>query len=94
MKDFELVLFLIASHHGHARPFFRPAVDAAPVIVNLKHGDLQLAASTDHQLYRYSAGTAERFTGLVNRYGWHRLALMEALVRLADHRASEMEARS
>ncbi|MQX38253.1 type I-G CRISPR-associated helicase/endonuclease Cas3g [Roseospira navarrensis] len=79
-----LVLWLIGTHHGHGRPLF-------------PHADPPADA-------RYPGGTAgphcldfqhdgrdwpQLFAHLTDRFGPWALARLEAIVRLADHRASE-----
>jgi CRISPR-associated endonuclease/helicase Cas3 len=91
--DPDLVLHLIASHHGHARPLAPVVEDARPCEVKIIHGDVALAASSDHGLDRLDSGVADRFWRLVRRYGWWGLAFLEAVLRLADHRRSEEEQR-
>lgn len=90
-KDWELVLHLIAAHHGFARPFVPVAWDPEPVRVELDHGGLRLSAPSNHNLWRLDSGVPERFWVLVRRYGWWGLAYLEAILRLADHRCSEEE---
>jgi CRISPR-associated endonuclease/helicase Cas3 len=96
--DLDLVLHLVASHHGHCRPLAPPVVDAAPVEVSLEGhcGDKFEAihfakTSSDNGLHRLDAPLADRFWALVARYGWQELCWLEAILRLADHRASEDE---
>ncbi|GIW72471.1 MAG: hypothetical protein KatS3mg102_2013 [Planctomycetota bacterium] len=95
-SDPDLVLWLIGTHHGHGRPLFPPLARARA------SGwlELQGAGGAIHQVaerevgagpHRLEAGWAERFERLRRRYGPWELARMEAVVRLADHRASERE---
>jgi CRISPR-associated endonuclease/helicase Cas3 len=76
--DTDLVRQLIASHHGCARPYFPPTDDPNPWV------DVS-------DLERPDGETPERFWRLVRRYGWWTLAYLEAVLRLADHRASAQE---
>lgn len=89
--DPELVKHLVASHHGHCRPFapFDDHPDELPVA--LTHRSVPLSSTSRHRLARLDSGVSERFWGLVEHYGWWGLAWLEAILRLADHRASEHE---
>jgi CRISPR-associated endonuclease/helicase Cas3 len=89
--DWDLVLHLVASHHGWCRPLAPCAVDREPVTVQIEHGGITATASSAHQLERLDSGIGERFWRLVRRYGWWRLAWLEAVLRLGDHRRSEAE---
>jgi CRISPR-associated endonuclease/helicase Cas3 len=85
--DFDLLLHLVASHHGRCRPFAPVVKDGDPVTV--RHEGRH--ASSDHGLERVGSGVTERFWKLTRRYGWYGLAYLEAMVRLADQRQSEAE---
>jgi CRISPR-associated endonuclease/helicase Cas3 len=104
-SDRDLVLHLIAAHHGHARPFVPvvlEAVDAENQILEIDLSRSQLGLEqfirpTERHawtpVHRLDSGAAERFWRLVRRYGWWGLAWLEAILVLADHRRSELEMR-
>jgi CRISPR-associated endonuclease/helicase Cas3 len=96
--DLDLVLHLVASHHGYCRPFAPVVVDENPVDVSLgKHESAALGAidfpstSSKHKLHRLDSPLGDRFWTLIGKYGWQQLCWLEAILRLADHRASEEE---
>lgn len=89
--DRDLVLHLIASHHGRCRPFAPVVEDTAPVPVSAEVLDVKVSGRTDTGLERLNSGVSERFWRLVRKYGWWGLAYLEAILRLADHRCSEAE---
>jgi CRISPR-associated endonuclease/helicase Cas3 len=93
--DWDLVAHLVASHHGWCRPL-------APVPEMEESDDdeasvtldgVSLSGHTLHRRERLDSGVARRFHQLNRRYGWHELAYLEALLRLADMRRSECEQR-
>ena len=90
-SDRDLVLHLVASHHGYCRPFAPVVADSGPVKVEAAVLGHPMSASSDTGLERLDSGVPERFWELVRRYGWWGLAWLEALMRLADHRCSEAE---
>jgi CRISPR-associated endonuclease/helicase Cas3 len=96
--DLDLVLHLVASHHGECRPFAPAFVDDNPVDVSLNghdstaFGTINFAATTsNNDLHKLDSPLADRFWGLVAKYGWQELCWLETILRLADHRASEEE---
>ena len=94
-QDRELVLWLIGTHHGYGRPFF-PHCDAAddkprklPEAIGLPS---KLPPGPGPQSLAYDLDGLDwpaLFVRLKARYGVWELARMEAVLRLADHRASE-----
>lgn len=89
----ELLLHLIASHHGHARPFAPVIGDADPGDVDLTDLDTPVPSADDRRAlvppHRLDSGIPGRFWRLTRRYGWWGLAYVEAILRLADWEASE-----
>lgn len=68
----DLVVHLVASHHGHARPLIPPCT---PI------------PASGENAHPYD-GSVERFERLQSEYGPWGLAFLESVVRLADHAAS------
>jgi CRISPR-associated endonuclease/helicase Cas3 len=79
-NDPELVLWLVGSHHGHGRPLFP------------HHDPMEKAPDVGPQSLAFDWGGLDwpsLFARLKARYGTWELARIEAILRLADHRASE-----
>lgn len=91
VQDFDLVLHLVASHHGYCRPLPPAIPDLKPVEVALQHGNDQLEASSEPIWSQLDSGIPDRFWSLIERYGWFGLTWLEALLRLADHHRSDLE---
>jgi CRISPR-associated endonuclease/helicase Cas3 len=92
-EDRDLVFHLIASHHGHARPFAPVCLDEHPPELRgqLAGVAITLDAGQRRQLvpaHRLDSGLADRFWRLTRRFGWWGLAYREAILRLADWYAS------
>jgi len=90
--DADLVRYLIASHHGHNRPFVpkQDNTDAPPVTAEVLGIAITGTAAIAPELC--DARTADLFWQMTKRFGHYGLAWMEAVFRLADHRQSEEEA--
>jgi CRISPR-associated endonuclease/helicase Cas3 len=89
-----LVLHLIASHHGHARPFAPVSPDAKPPAIDATFADVGIKVTSQERAgllpaYRIDSGVADRFWKLTRRYGWWGLAYLETILRLADWYGSE-----
>ena len=93
-EDGDLLLHLISSHHGQARPFVvteRSSIEGLPVSldVSLTEGNtVRLRGRQDGSLYRADAGYATRFSHCTRRLGAYHLALLETVLRLADWKVS------
>jgi CRISPR-associated endonuclease/helicase Cas3 len=95
-QDPALVLWLIGTHHGHGRPLFPPVAwpaqgevfDADP---GGEYGLVRARPALDTP--ELAARWLEFREALHRRYGPWCLAHLEAMLRLADHRQSELEAR-
>ncbi len=86
----ELVLHLVATHHGRCRPF-APFVDDAGVEVGYNGRRVGGKDWGERAAHRLDSGVSDRFWRLTRRYGWWGLAYLEALLRLGDWQASKKE---
>lgn len=84
--DVDLLIHLVASHHGHARPFARLVLDTEPRPIDATVGDIPVRVSSADTV---SLEHPSRFTQLNQRYGRWGLALLETVVRCADTTVSE-----
>jgi CRISPR-associated endonuclease/helicase Cas3 len=88
--DRDLLLHLIASHHGRCRPFAPVEADAAARFT-FDGFTVSAAECAEHAPHRLCNGAAERFWRLTRLYGWWGLAYLEAMLRLGDWEASASE---
>ncbi|MEV4183490.1 type I-U CRISPR-associated helicase/endonuclease Cas3 [Streptosporangium canum] len=84
--DPDLVIHLVAAHHGRSRPLLPPVTDPAPETVHID--ELSATLDTSETL---DWDAPRRFAELNHRYGRWGLALLESVVRLADIWCSERE---
>ena len=93
----DLLVHLVVSHHGSGRPLVPPVVDHASQPVSAAFDGITLQAAADLSDIDWSQPA--RFARLNDRYGPWGLALLEAIVRRADHtvsagsRVTELEVR-
>ena len=89
----DLLLHLVASHHGHARPFAPVSLDPEPPPVRGRLGETAVTLSAAERAalpapHRVDSGIADRFWQLCRRHGWWGLSYLEAILRLGDWYAS------
>ena len=90
--DRDLVLHLVGSHHGFGRPLPAIVEDDDPRVLSFTFDGHALRASSDLSRGAQALDMADRFWRLIERYGHHGLAWLEAILRLADHQQSAEEA--
>lgn len=79
--DADLLIHLVASHHGYARPWPRLVIDDDPRLVVAVVDGKKITVSSEHTVALDQPG---RFARLNQRYGRWGLALLESVVRAAD----------
>ncbi len=94
----DVMLHVIATHHGRARPLAPIVIDEDPPPVSLEKlspsdaaGEpVTISAEQRGRLpaYRLDSGIPDRFWMLTRRVGWWGLAWLESILRLADWVAS------
>ena len=85
----DLVLHLIASHHGYCRPFAPVSIDPEAECVAFESARVCRKERLEQAAHALGSGVADRFWRLTRRYGWWGLAYLEAMLRLADWQASD-----
>lgn len=89
--EHELLLHLIAAHHGRCRPFAPAIADEENPTVAAVISGKSVETSSATQLERYDSGVLRRFVLLNRRYGRWGLAYLESILRLADRSVSASE---
>jgi CRISPR-associated endonuclease/helicase Cas3 len=88
--DPDLVLHLVLSHHGFGRPLLWPVEDDTATVCRATVGDRVVEVSAS--LADVDWDQPARFRRCCERYGYWGLALLEAIMRQADHLASSQAA--
>ena len=91
--DTDLVFHLVGTHHGWGRPLLPVVHDWEPQTLVYAVDDHCLTACSHLADSTLALDMAERFWRLVERYGYHGLAWLESILRLADHQQSADEAK-
>lgn len=91
--DRDLVLHLVGTHHGYGRPLPPIIEDPEPQMLSYTLDGHLLNAASELADTSLALDMADRFWRLVERYGYHGLAWLEAVLRLADHQQSAEEAK-
>ena len=91
-RDKDLVLHLVGTHHGFARPLPPIIDDPEPQLLAYTFDGHRMETHSDFTESSLALDMAERFWRLTERYGYHGLAWLEAILRLADHQQSAAEA--
>ncbi len=82
----DLLIHLVISHHGHGRPLVKPVPDGSPDSVSYAINVGVHTVSADLSLADWDQ--PRRFKRLNDEFGPWSLALLEAIVRRADHAVS------
>jgi len=85
------VTYFIGTHHGRCRALVVPVEEKSPETVEITIDGANLSCSTDHEFDRLDSGWVELFHAMQCRFGAWGCAYLEAILRLADQRASQQE---
>jgi CRISPR-associated endonuclease/helicase Cas3 len=80
--DPDLIIHLVASHHGYARPLLPPIADPAPLDIEVSPDGIVFGKLSSADVIDWDSPA--RFARLCERYGRWGLAMLESIVRLAD----------
>jgi len=95
-ESLDLILYLIATHHGYGRPCAPICEDGElPEVHGQVVDGCKVSLSKDERKslpypHRLDSGITERFWRVVRRYGWWGSAYLEAIFRLSDRYGSKL----
>jgi len=87
LRERDLLLHLVVSHHGKGRPLVPPVADGSMRLVSWDFEDGK-SVSVSADLSETDWGQPGRFRCLNEQYGPWGVAILEAVVRQADHEVS------
>jgi CRISPR-associated endonuclease/helicase Cas3 len=88
-SEADLLLHLVASHHGRCRASAPVVFDHEPESFEIIVGDQSISyTGRSAPLAHFGDGVPGRFWKLTRRFGWWGLAYLETVLRLADQQAS------
>ena len=88
----DLVLHLIAAHHGHARPSMPWWTEEPDFMIPMTIDGVQFDVSPGSELAAIDSPVIEYFWSFCSSAGYWRVAFLEAVLRLADWSQSKEEA--
>lgn len=91
--DTALLRYLIGSHHGYGRPFHSPQIDPDNLAVEYTWRDRLLRSEDPYHHATIGGPLSTDFNDVITRFGVFGAAWLEAILRLADHCASNEAAR-
>jgi CRISPR-associated endonuclease/helicase Cas3 len=86
LVDDDLVRHLVLSHHGQGRPWVTAAGPETPLRTTATVAGITVSTTTDPA--RVAGEQPDRFARVCERYGYWGVALLETIVRQADHLVS------
>ncbi len=90
-SDPDLVLHLVGTHHGLARPLPQLVQDTDSQTLSYESDGMKFTTNSNLTETSLAFDMSDRFWHLIEKYGYHGLAWLEAILRLADHQQSAKE---
>ncbi len=95
-EQYDLLLHLVATHHGFARPWAPVCNDPDPpqiTLAGIERPDIEISKSVRqfNCWHRVDSPIISRFWRVTRRFGWWGTVFLESVLRLADRRTSQIE---